>query len=303
MAKKKGEGRAGSSECPRSGYMRMKIFDNVVTVPTSCKTWGCKACRDRVKRYVKMRMAHGISILGRCYLTTVTYAYRGESDLMDVGSVGRDWAAFSRWYQQKNQLRMKWFRIPELTKKGQVHLHLIVGGIGNRLACCKPAVNGNCAHPKNYEWAMAECRRECLEHELAKGWYRITGNSWVVDARVVYAPSGAANYLFKYLDKGFDHRQGLEALGFKRRWSCSRDWPAPERSQFVITQSKGWQSTQFFRRGGVLEGELQRETQGSINTPYAMKVGTPLAVKTEKAVERKRVKSMVRKVLNADVSR
>lgn len=139
---------------------------------------------------------------------------------------------------------------------------------------------------------MEKCVKDCVEHELAKIWYGITGDSWVVDCRPVWSASGAASYLFKYLDKGFTERGDLEALGFKRRWSCSRDWPSPERMEFVVTQSKGWQSTQFFKRGTGFDGQLQREEEASKQSPYAMKAGTELAVKTEKLMKVKRVQAM-----------
>jgi len=279
--------------------MRLFIFDRVVTVPTNCKTWGCKSCRDRVKRYVKMRMAHGISILGQCYLITVTY--RMEKGLAKgVGSVGKDWAACTRaWWKSNPSQRMKWFRVPELTKKGQVHLHLIVGGIQKRISCCRPGTHGSCNHKKDYAWAMAKCRKDCIEHELAKIWYKVTGDSWVVDCREVWSPGGAGAYLFKYLDKGFVDRESLEALGFKRRWSCSRNWPAPERMEFVVTLSKGWQNTQFVSKGGSWEERMRREAEASVDSPYAMKVGTELARVTEAKTAAVRLAGLRRRLTGA----
>lgn len=299
-----GKGSASSSECPRAGYMRLKIFDNVVTVPTSCKTWRCLSCRDRVKSYVRMRMEHGILILKDCLLITVTYAIREGVGKKDAVTVGKDWAECTRLLNNRWSLsppsqspKMKWFRVPELTKKGQVHLHLIVGGIGERVACCRPGTMGTCRHVKSYAWAMEECRVDCLEHELAKVWYGVTGDSWVVDCRAVWSPAGASSYLFKYLNKGFDDREELEALGFKRRWSCSRDWPSPERMRFVVTGSKGWQSTQFIKKGSVWEGHLLEEVERSKNSAFSMKLGTDLAKQYVKRGEKKRTKQMVRKVM------
>jgi len=140
---------------------------------------------------------------------------------------------------------------------------------------------------------------DCVEHEIAKVWYGITGNSWVVDCREVWSPAGASSYIFKYLDKGFDDRESLEALGFKRRWSCSRDWPSPERMQFVITMSKGWQSTQFIKKGSQWESFLREEVESSKGAAYAMKVGTPLAEMYEKRMKEWRTKSLVRRFMDA----
>jgi len=282
--------------------MRMKIFDNVVTVPTNCKTWGCIACRDRVKRYVRMRMEHGCLILGHSYLITATYAMRGEESWRDASSVAKHWAELSRRFEKRNLKRMKWFKVPELTKKGQVHLHLIVGGIGKRISCCRPAGMGRCNHRKSYKWAMERCKVNCVEHELAKEWYQITGDSWVLDVREVWSAAGASAYIFKYLVKSFGQRAALEGLGFKRRWSCSRNWPSPERMQFVITMSKGWQSTQFIKKG-VNDDYLREEVARSEASAYAMKVGTPLAQMYEDRVRKQKTRALYRKVVeNAEVS-
>lgn len=276
--------------------MRLKIFDNVVTTETSCKTWGCLACRDRVKRYVRMRMEHGVLILKDCYLITVTYVFRGEESKKGAKSVGKDWAEFTRKWNLKWSSRIRWFRVPELTKNGQVHLHLIIGGIGKRISCCRPAGMGSCAHKKSYAWAMATCKVDCVEHEVAKEWYAITKDSWVVDCRAVWSAAGASAYIFKYLDKGFDDRAALEALGFKRRWSCSRNWPAPERMQYMVTMSKGWQHTQFYKRG-INDDFLKEEVIRSERSPYAMKVGTPLAEMYEGRVKKQRVKAMYERIV------
>lgn len=281
--------------------MRLRCMGNIITVATTCKTWGCLGCRDRVKMYVKLRMEHGTSIVPEPQLITVTYAYRGVGSRRDASSVGRDWASLMRLWNKRHHQKTPWFRVPELTKKGQVHLHLIVGGLTNRIPCCQPGSHGSCAHKKGFDWAMAPCPVNCVEHELAKDWYGITGDSWVVDCRPVWGASGAASYLFKYLEKGFAVRTDLEALGFKRRWSCSRDWPSPEKMQFAVTLAQGWEFKQFWRKGGIHEGALRKESQSN-HPGYSIKVGTPMAEKYEKRLIVAGAKRLRKKVLGAESS-
>ena len=68
---------------------------------------------------------------------------------------------------------------------------------------------------------------------------------WVVFAVPVYGSAGASNYLAKYLIKGEMHRKDLEDLGFKRRWSSSRGWPAPKRLRLYGTEIGAWVSSAF----------------------------------------------------------
>jgi len=75
------------------------------------------------------------------------------------------------------------------------------------------------------------CGKNCLEHEWARLWYEVTGDSFVVDARQIAGADGAARYMTKYLVKGMMTWDELSELGFMRRWSTSRNWPKlpPER--------------------------------------------------------------------------
>lgn len=136
---------------------------------------------------------------------------------------------------------------------------------------------------------MGRCKEDCLEHELAKAWYDITGDSWIVDSRKILGARGAAAYLSKYLIKAYDNRAELERRGFARRWSCSRNWPAPERMQLAITNSGGWDTSYFMGANSVMKDVLREEVKAAVNDPWAIKVGTPMAVKFEKRRSRGRL--------------
>lgn len=290
-------GAATSDVCPRRGFMRLQFEDHRITVPTTCKTWRCISCRDRVKMYVKMRMEHGIlQQTGPCYLITVTYRFGQEQSLRHARSVRRDWAQLTKWFRITNP-HLTWFQIPELTKNLQVHLHNIVGGVSTRVSCCVGRTRTlKCGHRWNKEWALAECPRNCLEHELAKLWFAITGDSFVVDARLVLGAAGAASYLTKYLVKGMYDRTVMENRGFSRRWSTSRNWPKPEQMQFAITMAGAWQNRQWFKYNTPLKDALQKEVTDTPFDPYSLKVGEPLAEMYEQKMKRASTKKLIRKL-------
>ncbi len=74
----------------------------------------------------------------------------------------------------------------------------------------------------NKKWLAKDC--SCAEHVLAREWYAVTGDSFVVDVRDVWGADGAIGYLSKYLRKGFEDREILESFGFVRRYDRSRNW-------------------------------------------------------------------------------
>lgn len=284
------KGNASKSECPRAGFIQMECLGNRVTVPTNCKTWSCLACRDRVKTYVKMRMEHGILILGGGWLTTVTYR-QGYGAQRNAASARKDWQELVRLLKIRNP-NLAWFQIPELTKKKQIHFHSMIGGLtGNRIDCCQRS-GKNCRHKRDKAWAMAHCGKDCLEHEIAKTWYKITGDSWVVDARAIRGSVGAASYLSKYLAKQMQDRRMLTSMGFHRRWSCSRNWPSPQRLRFAVTAANGWERVSFHPATSVLRDHLLSHAKWSEGSGYATKVGEHLAY----LYEAKRVKGTYKRL-------
>lgn len=244
----KGEkGLANSTDCPRSGYIKLFTEDGrSLTLPTTCKQWGCLGCRERVKSLVKARIVYGCSMAVYSYLITVTYRTVGV-ERRNADSVAKDWTRLLR-ILKKRYPNLSWFRIVEATKKGQPHLHVIAQNIGQeyRRACHTGKDRfGKCMHRWDAEFRDMICEVNCIEHEWANEWFAITEDSWIVDARPVLGDKGAAKYLSKYLTKASTGRSALEELGFTRRWSCSRNWPRFEALRLRQTVGKGWKHTAF----------------------------------------------------------
>ncbi len=238
---KKGYGRASSQSCPKRGYvcLRDKITGMEYVVATNCRTWSCLGCRDRNLAAVRARIRYGCWMAKRSSFITVTYRYAGPSTVRTRTAVGKDLARLLYKLKKRSEWSgMKWFAVPELTKKGQVHVHLIVSDHERAQEACTPRAAYDLA------WAKV-CRVRggiCAEHEWASYWSEITGDSFVVDARAAYGDPG--RYLGKYMSKSLAQRQGLVGLGFVRRWSCSRNWPRGEmRMQGSIDDR--WQATAF----------------------------------------------------------
>ncbi len=117
-----------------------------------------------------------------------------------------------------------------------------------------------------------------------------------MDARPVISPDGAAAYLSKYFTKQMTERDGLERLGFSRRWSASRNWPAPQKMQFAVTRSQGWQGHHWFKQSSPIADQLKAEARNVSLHPYAIKVGENLAIKYEKRNTKRRQQSLQRRL-------
>ncbi len=175
-------------------------------IGTNCKTWRCPTCRLKRHAMVKMRMVYGCTILEASFFITLTYR-KDASQNEDAQSVGKDWYRFLRRWKSRNP-NLSWFRVIELTKKGQPHLHLIAGG----LIDVKTEEVESCVRDA---WAMATRRNGQIE-------------SYIVKAIPVTYEGKVAGYMAKYMVKAFyDQRAKLEKMGFLRRFSRSRNWPSP----------------------------------------------------------------------------
>lgn len=263
-------GIATSDDCPRKGYVRMWTkFGQQVTIPTRCKTWKCNACREVNKHRVMSKISSGCSQLVVSWLITLTYHVDGD-ERRHAASVKRDWRVFLRYLRRKYQ-KTPWFRIIEATKRGQPHLHLIMGGLGGkqRVACdTGKRPNGKCAHKIDYDWAMQDCANDCIEHELAKVWYRITGDSFVIDARRVVSANGAAAYLSKYLTKATNTWEYLESLGFRKRYSASRDWPKRPTMLMRGSEEGWWVKFEYAFAGDAGSVPLARQAKKDEFSPF-----------------------------------
>ena len=187
--------------CPRRGYL---WFTNSsyekLPVQATCKTWKCPACRKALVKKFAERLEYGCLTLGSSWLITLTLKLGDSSKIKDAVFVRKALERF--WVRLKirpNWKQVVWLKVIELTKKGQPHLHIVVGNITG-------------THRQ-------------LQLEAREAWLFVTGDSYIVDVRPVSKAKEIGHYLGKYLAKGYAHREKLEALGFNRRWSASRGWP------------------------------------------------------------------------------
>lgn len=174
-----------------------------------------------------------------------------------------------------------WIRVIELTRAMQPHMHVILSfGPG-----CSP--RARCEQRARYDekWLRKEC--ECLEHTFSKSWYRITGDSYVVDVREVVGSD--SSYLSKYVAKSYLHSDAFEALGFTRRWSRSRTWRV-ERLRLKTTAAGEWSKVQFTYGQGVVHGllrygEWKEWVRWGEVSHLRARVGTELARELQNEVE------------------
>lgn len=286
-------GAASSSSCPRAGSV---ILERDVLGPgtgrvlmnTNCNTWRCLGCRTRLLNLFKMRVETGISTLGQCMFITVTYK-QGSPRLDRVACVSKDWRALStRLRRSQVQIsKWSWFRVMELTKAGTPHHHLIAGNID------LPKVNcwgtNEEFEIKAYQKRFDSC--ECVAHRVAREWYGLTGDSYIVHANWVTSAVKGANYLAKYLGKEFDVPRAA-ALGMARRWSSSRDWPGHGRLRLLQTE-RGWD------RVGFADGHLPDEVLGGPDYLTARN-GNDLTASFVERASRKRFESLVRRKTDHD---
>lgn len=261
-----------AKQCPRRGVVKLEDDTGwLLATKTTCKTWGCKVCRERVAALVRLRMEYGCLKLRDSFLITLTYANLDMQSLRDAHSVQVDLERFWKSLRKRNP-QLSYFKIVEMTKRKQIHLHLIVGGItSDRRDTCDKTF---------YKRRREVCKFDCLHCELVKVWESITG-SFVIDVRKVYASSGLANYLGKYLTKQFYNWDQLEERGFKRRWSRSKNWPSPGPLRLLGTVLGVW------RRIVVVEhwykkSEMEALVEASKNDPLMQIVGDDLAIELGK---------------------
>ena len=199
-------GQASSSECYRGGYLWLETPSaKTLAVPTTCKSWTCLGCRDRVMRLVQMRMAYGCLILGRCVFTTFTLrADYGKN--VDALGVQELWRKFLyRWKRRYPEMTasVAWFKVPELTKRNVPHLHVLMGPMSGKASQIQTAIRPI--------------------------WREVTdGTSFIVDVRPVWSVNGLVSYLEKYFTKHMLMRETMESLGFVRRYSRSQNWPSDQ---------------------------------------------------------------------------
>lgn len=264
------KGSALSSSCPRGGFIWLHTMDkgNLIT-PTFCKTWKCVGCRDRLLNLFKMRVEAGVLGLGRCVFITITYKM-GKGLLRDATSVKEDWKEFWRRLTKSGFPKLKWLRVIELTKQKQPHLHVVMEWSLAGEARCYGVEFDYKAFRRRFD----SCN--CLSHTLARVWYAVTKDSWMVHVMPVLGAAGAAAYLGKYMVKNMMYRKDLEDAGFTRRWSSSRGWPGSGRVRLKQSGAGGGMLRKDGTRSGwwdIRWSKLYDGPLGSKNKELEEKVG------------------------------
>ena len=285
-------GSATSLTCPKGFYvwLRIKETRGFLVVKTTCRTWNCLGCRDRNLRAVRLRIEFGSWTEKPSYFITLTYRYTGSGAIRRAVVVRRHLARLlEKW--RVTHPNLKWIAIPELTKKGQVHLHLIVSSLDER-----QSGSWACQREPQYGrgWRQRACL--CLEHQLSRLWHIVTGDSFVVDVRPVMSSANDASYLSKYLVKGMAQRREMVRLGFARRWSCSRNWPRPE-LKMRGTVDDAWEPA---KPPGKISGRrnVEKALAESLGDPLLDRVGAPSAMAFDKRLRDRAVKVEIERALD-----
>lgn len=266
-------------QCPRRGYVELQdTLGETIYAGTSCNTWRCEICRWRKKQEVEDRVKYGCLTDGPYYVITITLK-EGRQHWRDAKSVLEALSRLLRIVRKENYPKMRWIKVIELTKKKTPHWHLIVGGIGTpKDSCLRPERGIRSERFKNLPFSKRWLRKTCLcvSHTWSKHWDNLNNSvSYIVDAELVYQPTTIGSYLGKYLVKSFLSFNELEAMGFERRWGCSRNWPR----ETPITNGKrlGWVSHRIIKKThGEYEAWIKKAVEQDQYHPTLTMHGTEL---------------------------
>lgn len=219
------DGSAIQKICPRENVIAMSNSGGVWAVKTRCKSWRCKACKSSKAALMAWRIMEACSSALEPWFVSVTYGMsqemqrsseetRGKYTAAVVRGAVRDWREFCRRYRRSYGKKLKWLRIPELTKKRMLHYHLIMDNL-------RPSGFGRCGTPMGRRFDRdSDCA--CHTHQVSRIWKDITG-WYVVDVRPVKNHAGMGNYLAGYLTKmPEEDYEFLWENGIQRRIEASR---------------------------------------------------------------------------------
>lgn len=224
------------------------------------------------------------------YFITATFKTAGASR-RNAKSVER---AMRAWLAQLRKLypKLMWVKVTEWTKKRQAHLHLIVGGI--------PKIKDKCFEVRNREVGKElrkECQlpEECLNHVTSRLWLKATRDSYITYCMDVVGSKGIASYMSKYVTKEMISWSGMESVGFKRRWSCSRNFPRYEKLELFGTQAKSWVVHGWMPEGRIDPSYLEMMGEPPSDGAF-QRVGTETAKRMAREKEVKNLKGMIGRV-------
>ena len=290
-------------ECPRAGFVLLGAEDeHTYVVRTICKTWGCRGCGTKVRALTALKMVYGCLVGGLSYFITVTYRVGLGSELRSAPGAGRDWARLWELLKRKERwAKAAWFKVPELTGQGQVHFHALVTMMeGGSTASCRTQKE------RIAKTWLKTCRRgnRCMEHDISVVWHGITGDSFVCDVSGIRSLEGVANYVQKYMGKTMFERAELEGLGFRRRWSASRNWPRGAQLRLRGTEEGAWLQVTVVSAKQLREqpwarkwhGELAVRAEEDSGKELVQSVGTDLGLELQRKRITGRTRAIMRKV-------
>ncbi len=248
-----------------------------IAVATVCQTWRCGRCGNKRKQYAALRAEHGsISLAwpGPLSLITLTYRMTASSDLVDAEFALND---FRRWVQllrRRTKRPFRWFRVPEVTRRGQTHWHVISGDLLGERHQAERVVR-DC-------WALATRREGKVIN-------------YVVDVSET-TPARSAAYVSKYLVKSQLNFAPLSQRGFTRRWATSRNWSKPEKIQLWGTVHDTWIHHEWVNTR-VAHQEVAQGRRTAINSRLALRVGDPLVLALQNRTAKRVLASRYKRIL------
>jgi len=272
----------------------------LLAVPTNCKSWECKSCRDRKLNYVASLMQYGLLEGLDPLLVSVTYAAPGprhesQGNYVDAKRAATDWNRLLRSIKKDFRFnKMRWIKVIELTKRKQIHFHVLMADIliTTVIRCSGKGYGKHAIKPDWPNLPKTGCA--CIQCTLSRMWKTIQREkSWVVDVRPVYDPLGASWYLCKYLRKAMYglQRQLMQDRGFNRRYTRSKNWAKGVEMKRLGTVKEKWRRTSFSYGGG-----FNWLIEQSKDHPLMQQVGTDLAAKQATLAKRRRYANIHAKV-------
>jgi len=219
------DGSVAQNYCPRAGYVSCRKASRRYVYQTRCKSWRCKPCKKAKVAVMSERIRQACKLATAPYFVSVTYGIPEKWTTLTkvpekyastvAAGATKDWKEFCRRFQRLHNVKLKWLRIPELTKKGMLHWHLIIDGMPSTKEGHRCATKMGVAFLRDEQCG-------CLTHLISRVWKDVT--TWyVVDCRPVTSSNGMGSYLGGYLTKMTEeHYEWLSANGVTRRIDTSR---------------------------------------------------------------------------------
>lgn len=211
------------------------------------------------------------------YLVSVTYSAPGNrrrktTDPVDARRANKDWRAFLQKLKRRSQFqKIRLFKVTELTKRLQIHHHLVVSGIIDDVRFPM----GYCV--SDPDWTVHPIPKcPCIRCQMCFMWKEVTKTSYIVDVRKITTTDGIPPYLTKYLIKHMygSPRAEMERRGFKRRFSKTNNWLTTIQVRFKGTITEQWYDHKF-----VYGDSFEKYSKLVRNHPLLERMGTPLALK------------------------